>query len=163
MYLPLWFWFKNIVKCSLLSLSEAFFLCCYISYVEFQHLFSNLCISWSFKQSNPQLTSKEIKLLFKDGLKMSFRLFWISIATMRFFLALSIGLYVKGLLFVLPFFFFFLLLNVNIFSKVQHEPFPLFHLDFNALRMVSRQIHHSFAREVFCVLGLLNVTLHLFQ
>lgn len=71
----------------------------------------------------------------------------------------------KDLLFVLPLFFLFSphLKYKHIFSKAQHEPSLLFHLDFNALRMASKQMCHSFAWEVFCVLGSLNVTLHLFQ
>lgn len=93
---------------------RSFLLCCCIfCYVEFQHLSSNLCINCSFKQSNTQFMSKQIELLFKDFLKMSFRLFCISIATMRyFFLPLSIGSIC--LLFYLSS-IFAPLLNTNIF------------------------------------------------
>lgn len=78
---------------------------------------------------------------------------------MRFLFALSIGSTCEGFA-VLPFYFSFFKYK-HIFSKAQPELFLLLRLDFNALNMISRQICHCFAWEVFCVLGLLNVTSHL--
>lgn len=65
--------------------------------------------------------------------------------------------------FYLSYFFCTTFKHKHIFSKAQHGPFLLFHLDINVPRVVFRKMCYSFEWEVFCVLGSLNVTLHLFQ
>lgn len=78
---------------------------------------------------------------------------------MRFLFAISIGSTCEGFA-VLPFYFSFFKYKHS-FSKAQPELFLLLRLDFNALNMISRQICHCFAWEVFCAFLDCSMSLHI--